>query len=212
MLNYLKKGEVNIQKNTKTHINESIRAKEVRVIDEDGKQAGIMPLYDAVKLAKEKFLDLVEVSEEAKPPVCRIMDFGKFKYEQSKKAQEAKKKQVVIHLKEIKFRPNTDEHDYQFKLKNTLSFLKEGNKVKLTVTFKGRELAHTELGIKVILRAIEDIKEFGVPEFPIKPDVKRTFSTVVVPVKAKKTGDRDNKKEKAGENAGIKEQASEKYK
>ena len=151
-----------------------------------------MPLYEAVKLAKEKLLDLVEVSEEAVPPVCRIMDFGKFKYEQNKKAQEAKKKQVVIHLKEVKFRPNTDEHDYNFKLKNAISFLKDGNKVKLTVTFKGRELAHTELGIKVILRVIEDLKEFGVPEFPIKPDVKRTFSTVIVPVKtAKKTAEKD---------------------
>jgi translation initiation factor IF-3 len=152
-----------------------------------------MPLYEAIKLAKEKLLDLVEVSEEAVPPVCRIMDFGKFKYEQNKKAQEAKKKQVVIHLKEVKFRPNTDEHDYNFKLKNAISFLKDGNKVKLTVTFKGRELAHTELGIKVILRVIEDLKEFGVPEFPIKPDVKRTFSTVIVPVKtaAKKTAEKD---------------------
>ncbi|MGC8553984.1 MAG: translation initiation factor IF-3 [Candidatus Acidulodesulfobacterium sp.] len=181
-----------MQKNNRTYINESIRAKEVRVIDENGKQSGIMPLYEAIKLAKEKLLDLVEVSEEAVPPVCRIMDFGKFKYEQNKKAQEAKKKQVVIHLKEVKFRPNTDEHDYNFKLKNAISFLKDGNKVKLTVTFKGRELAHTELGIKVILRVIEDLKEFGVPEFPIKPDVKRTFSTVIVPVKtAKKTAEKD---------------------
>ncbi len=151
-----------------------------------------MPLYEAVKLAKEKLLDLVEVSETAVPPVCRIMDYGKFKYEQNKKAQEAKKKQVVIHLKEVKFRPNTDEHDYNFKLKNAVSFLKDGNKVKLTVTFKGRELAHTELGIKVILKAIEDLKEFGVPEFPIKPDVKRTFSTIIVPVKSvKKTAEKD---------------------
>ncbi|MHB8232319.1 MAG: translation initiation factor IF-3 [bacterium] len=180
------KGEISIQKNNKTYLNESIRAKEVRVIDDEGKQVGIMPLYDAINLAKEKFLDLVEVSEEAHPPVCRIMDFGKFKYEQNKKAQEAKKKQVIIHIKEVKFRPNTDDHDYQFKLKNAISFLKEGNKVKLTVTFKGRELAHTELGIKVILRVIEDIKEYGVPEFPIKPDVKRTFSTILVPVKSKK--------------------------
>ncbi len=154
-----------------------------------------MPLYDAVKLAKDKFLDLVEVSQDANPPVCRIMDFGKFKYEQNKKAQEAKKKQVQIHLKEVKFRPNTDDHDYNFKLKNAISFLKEGNKVKLTVTFKGRELAHTELGIKVILRVIEDVKEFGVPEFPIKPDVKRTFSTVIVPLKAKKYIDASAAKE-----------------
>lgn len=143
-------------------------------------------MFEAVKLAKEKSLDLVEMSKDAVPPVCRIMDFGKFRYEQSKRLQEAKKKQVVIHIKEVKFRPNTDDHDYNFKLKNIISFLKEGNKVKLTVTFKGRELVHTDLGIKVILKAIEDIKEFGIPEFPIKPDVKRTFSTIIVPIKAKK--------------------------
>jgi translation initiation factor IF-3 len=145
-----------------------------------------MPLFAAIKLAKEKSLDLVEMSKDAVPPVCRIMDYGKFRYEQSKKLQEARKKQVVVHIKEVKFRPNTDEHDYRFKLKNIINFLKEGNKVKLAVTFKGRELVHTDLGIKVILRVIEDIKEFGIPEFPIKPDVKRTFSTVIVPVKAKK--------------------------
>lgn len=145
-----------------------------------------MPLSSAISLAKEKFLDLVEVSKDANPPVCRIMDYGKYRYEQSKKLQEAKKKQALIHLKEIKFRPNTDEHDYQFKLKNVISFLKEGNKVKLTVTFKGRELAHTSLGLKIILRVVEDVKEFGVPESPIKPDVRRTYSTIVVPVKQKK--------------------------
>ncbi len=182
----MNKGEIRIQKNTKTDINEGIRAKEVRVIDEEGRQVGIMSLFAAIKLAKEKSLDLVEMSKDAAPPVCRIMDYGKFRYEQNKKLQEAKKKQVVIHIKEVKFRPNTDEHDYRFKLKNIINFLKEGNKVKLAVTFKGRELVHTDLGIKVILRVIEDIKEFGIPEFPIKPDVKRTFSTVIVPVKAKK--------------------------
>lgn len=183
-------------------MNESIRAKEVRVIDEEGKQVGIMPLHDAINLAKGKSLDLVEVSKEANPSVCKIMDFGKFKYEQSKKAQDAKKKQVVIHIKEVKFRPNTDEHDYNFKLKNVVSFLKEGNKVKLTVMFKGRELAHTELGIKIILRVIEDIKEYGVPEYPIKRDVKRTFSTILVPVKSKKTAEpkmKAKEKEKSSE-------------
>ncbi len=167
-------------------MNDGIRAKEVRVIDDEGKQAGIMPLYDALELAKDRALDLVEVSKEANPPVCKIMDYGKFKYEQNKKAQEAKKKQVLIRVKEVKFRPNTDSHDYGFKLKNAISFLKEGNKVKLTVTFKGRELAHTQLGINVILRVIEDIKEFGIPEFPIKPDVRRTFSTIIVPIKVQK--------------------------
>jgi translation initiation factor IF-3 len=113
------------------------------------------------------------------------MDYGKFRYEQNKKLQEAKKNQVVIHTKEVKFRPNTDEHDYNFKLKNIIAFLKDGNKVKLTIAFKGREIVHTDLGIKVILRVIEDIKEYGTPESPIKPDVKKTFSTVIAPIKTK---------------------------
>ncbi len=126
------------------------------------------------------------MSKDATPPVCRMMDYGKFRYEQNKKLQEAKKKQVIIRVKEVKFRPNTDKHDYGFKLKNIINFLKEGNKVKLVVTFKGRELVHMDLGIKIILRVIEDVKEFGIPEFPIKPDVKKTFSTVIIPVKAKK--------------------------
>ncbi len=142
-----------------------------------------MNLADAIKLAKEKSLDLVEVSKNATPPVCRIMDYGKFKYEQNKKDQLAKKKQVIIHTKEIKFRPNTDDHDYNFKLKNIISFLKEGNKVKLTISFKGREIIHTELGVKVLQRVIEDIKDVGVPESSIKPDAKKTFSAIVIPVK-----------------------------
>ncbi len=142
-----------------------------------------MPLPAAIRLARESSLDLVEVSKEANPPVCRIMDYGKYRYEQSKKLQESRKKQVLIHIKEVKFRPNTDGHDYNFKLKNIISFLKEGNKVKLTVTFRGRELVHTDLGLKIILRAIEDVKEFGVPESPIKPDVRKTYSTIVAPVK-----------------------------
>jgi translation initiation factor IF-3 len=111
------------------------------------------------------------------------MDYGKFKYEQNKKDQLAKKKQVIIHTKEIKFRPNTDEHDYNFKLKNIISFLKEGNKVKLTIAFKGREIIHTDLGVKVLQRVVEDIKDIGSPEAPIKPDAKRTFSTIVAPLK-----------------------------
>jgi translation initiation factor IF-3 len=111
------------------------------------------------------------------------MDYGKFKYEQNKKDQIAKKKQVIIHTKEIKFRPNTDDHDYNFKLKNIISFLKEGNKVKLTISFKGREIIHTDLGVKVLQRVIEDIKDIGVPESPIKPDARKTFSTIVIPVK-----------------------------
>ncbi|MCL4542371.1 MAG: translation initiation factor IF-3 [Deltaproteobacteria bacterium] len=155
-------------------------------MDEEGKQIGIIPLFAAIKLAREKSLDLVEMSKDATPPVCRMMDYGKFRYEQNKKLQEAKKKQVIIRVKEVKFRPNTDKHDYGFKLKNIINFLKEGNKVKLVVTFKGRELVHMDLGIKIILRVIEDVKEFGIPEFPIKPDVKKTFSTVIIPVKAKK--------------------------
>jgi len=121
-----------------TNINESIRASEVRVIDDEGNQLGVMDLSSALQAAVAQGLDLVEVSPTAKPPVCRIMDFGKYKYQQSKRAAEAKKKQVRVELKEVKLRPKTDEHDYQFKMKNAMRFLGEGNKVKVTIMFRGR--------------------------------------------------------------------------
>ena len=142
-------------------INREIRAREVRVIDPDGKQLGILPLYEALRTATTLELDLVEVSPKSEPPVCRIMDYGKFKYQQRKKDQEAKKKQVVIHLKEVKMRPKTEEHDFQFKVRNMERFLKEGNKIKVTMVFRGREMAHTDIGKNLLIRVVNEIKEWG---------------------------------------------------
>src|SRR4030066_788080 len=137
-------------------INREIRAKEVRVIDPEGKQLGVLPMSEALRLAVNYELDLVEVSSKSEPPVCRIMDYGKFKYQQSKKAHDAKKKQDVVHLKEVKLRPKTEEHDFQFKLKHIERFLKEGNKTKATIVFRGRELAHLDFGRKLLGRITEE--------------------------------------------------------
>jgi len=134
---------------------------EVRVIGADGDQVGILPTLEAIGLAEESDLDLVEVSPMAQPPVCRIMDYGKYKFEQSKKAQEARKKQVRVQVKEVKFRPGTDEGDYQVKLRNLVRFLEEGNKTKVTLRFRGREMAHRDLGLKLLKRVEADLSEFG---------------------------------------------------
>ena len=142
-------------------INREIRAREVRVIDPEGKQLGILPLGEALRAAANFELDLVEVSPKSEPPVCRIMDYGKFKYQQSKKAHDARKKQTVVHLKEVKMRPKTEEHDFQFKVRHIERFLKEGNKTKVTVVFRGRELAHPDLGRNMMNRLTEEAKEWG---------------------------------------------------
>ena len=142
-------------------INREIRAKEVRVIDPEGRQLGILPLGEALRLSANFELDLVEVSSKSDPPVCRIMDYGKFKYQQSKKAHDAKKKQAVVHIKEVKMRPKTEEHDFQFKVRHIERFLKEGDKIKVTVVFRGREIAHPDLGKNMLIRIQESIKEWG---------------------------------------------------
>ena len=125
---------------------------------------GIVPLEEALARAAEEKLDLVEVAPKASPPVCRIMDYGKYKYMQAKKLQEAKKKQTTIQVKEVKIRPKTEEHDYQFKLRHIKRFLSEKNKAKVTIMFRGREIAHSELGMKVLERIIADIEEEGIVE------------------------------------------------
>ncbi len=137
-------------------INKNIRVREVRLIDDEGDQKGIIPTEEALKLAGEAGLDLVEVSPNANPPVCKLLDYGKFKFEQEKKIKESKKKQKSVRLKEIRMQPKIDKHDLQFKTKHIDEFLKEGNKVKVTVRFRGRELAHKELG-KVVLDRILDL-------------------------------------------------------
>jgi len=144
--------------------NEEIDAQEVRVIDAEGEQAGVMPLIDAIELAKNVGLDLVEVSPNAEPPVCRIMDFGKYLFEQNKKAQTSKRKQKQVHVKEIKFRPGTDEGDYQVKLRKLVQFLENGDKTKVTLRFRGREMAHQELGANLLARVRGDLEEYAIVE------------------------------------------------
>jgi translation initiation factor IF-3 len=136
----------------------------VRLIDSEGKQVGIVNLQDALTAARENELDLVEIAPNVKPPVCKIMDFGKYQYEQTKKAKLAKKKQHTVTIKEMRFRPKTEDHDYRFKMKHVLEFLKEGNKVKIYVQFKGRELAHKELGAALLDKITKDLAEIAEPE------------------------------------------------
>lgn len=154
--------------------------REVRVIADDGAQLGILPIFEAVKAAEERGLDLVEVAPLAEPPVCKIMDFGKYKYEQAKKAHESKKNQKIIQLKEVKMRPGTDVHDYNFKLNNAKRFLEEGNKVKVTVVFRGREMAHTDLGSALLNKVVADIQEAGNIEQMPKQE-GRALSMVIAP-------------------------------
>ena len=161
-------------------VNDRIRIPTVRVIGPDGEQIGILPIRDALTYAQERSLDLVEVSPTAKPPVCRVMDFGKFKYEQNKKAQKAKKKQHITHLKEVKLRPKIEEHDYNFKVNHGKNFLEEHDKVKFTVTFRGRELAHPEAGMRLLERVIKDLDGIGVVEIPIRME-GRSMVLLMVP-------------------------------
>lgn len=149
---------------TRTRINHEIRAREIRVIDEEGNQLGIMSPAEAWPLARERGLDLVEVAPTASPPVCRIMDYGKYRYEQSKKAQEAKKHQKTIQIKEVKFRPKIDDHDYEFKKNHAVRFLKAQNKVKATVMFRGREVTHPEIGEQILKRLRQDLGELAAVE------------------------------------------------
>ena len=142
-------------------INERIRVPQVRVIGEENEQLGVMDIRDAIRAAREKGLDLVEVAATADPPVCRIIDFGKFQYEAKKKANEAKKKQVTITVKEVKFRPGTDDHDYSYRMKHAREWLEEGDKVKATIWFRGREMTHRELGARILERLEHDLIDVG---------------------------------------------------
>ena len=155
----------------------------MRVIDDEGKQIGILQPFEALKMAREKNLDLVEVSPTAQPPVCRIMDFGKYLYEQDKKERAAKKHQKVITVKEVKFRINVDEHDYEFKKNHVLRFLDDGDKVKATIFFRGREMTHTNLGRQILDRLIKDIGDKGIVEF--RPRMEgNTLHAILAPKKA----------------------------
>jgi translation initiation factor IF-3 len=163
-------------------MNDRIRAREIRVIDADGNQLGIMAPFDAVKRAREQNLDLVEISPNAVPPVCRIMDYGKFLYEQEKKERAAKKNQKQIVLKEVKFSVNVDEHDYVTKRNHVLRFLGEGDKVKASLRFRGREMAHQNLGRDVLDRLVKEVGDKGIVEF--RPRMEgNTMHVILAPPK-----------------------------
>ena len=158
--------------------NERIRALDVQVIGSDGGNLGAMPLNKAIELAKQEDLDLIEISPNANPPVCKIMDMGKYKYDLQKKANQAKKKQKIVSLKEIKLRPGTETHDYEFKVKNAKKFIAKGDKVKFTIRFKGRELQHSHLGNELMTKIKEDMKDIGKVELHPKFDGKQMIMVI----------------------------------
>ncbi|HES76170.1 MAG TPA: translation initiation factor IF-3 [bacterium] len=147
------------KKDDEPRLNTEITARELRLIDAEGNQVGVVSRYDALRMAEEAELDLVEISPQAVPPVCKIMNYGKFRYQQQKKANEAKKNQKVIEVKEVKFRPGTEEADYQVKLRNVIRFLEDGDKVKITLRFRGREMAHQNIGMLVYDRIEKELGE-----------------------------------------------------
>lgn len=172
------------------NVNEAIRAREVRAVFPDGVVA-IMPTEEAIQRAKDMGLDLILVSPTAEPPVAKAMDYGQWQYETKKKQQDAKKKQHVIQVKELKFRPNTDDHDYDFKKNHAVRFLKEGNRVKAVVQFRGREIAHTDLGQKLLLRFAEDLQDYG--QIEGQPRLEgRNAHIIISPIKQ---SGKDKKKE-----------------
>lgn len=176
----LLKEERSIATTKEIRVNDRIRIPSVRVIGPDGEQVGILGIREALAYAQERNLDLVEVSPTSKPPVCRVMDFGKYKYEQNKKAQKARKKQHVTHLKEVKLRPKIEDHDYNFKVEHGRQFLLEHDKVKFTVMFRGREMAHPEAGLRLLQRVIKDLEEAGQVEIPARME-GRSMTLLMVP-------------------------------
>ncbi len=172
--------------------NDRIRAREIRVIDDEGAQIGILPPFEALKMARAKNLDLVEISPTANPPVCRIMDFGKFLYQQEKKEREAKKHQKTIVVKEVKFRINVDDHDYITKKNHVLRFLDEGDKVKATIFFRGREMTRTGLGREILERLIKDIGDQGIVEFRPRQE-GNTLHLILAPNAKTKPGEKPQK-------------------
>lgn len=161
-----------------------IRVPQVRVVDAEGNQMGVMTTREALEAAESSGLDLVEVAATATPPVCRIMDYGRFKYQTSKKAKDAKKKQSIIHIKEVKLRGKTEEHDFQFKVRNARRFLEDGDKVKISIVFRGREITHTELGMSMLKRVQEELKDVATIESPPRLE-GRSMSMLVSPSQAK---------------------------
>jgi len=166
-------------------INEAIKAPEVRLVDQNGGQVGVVAIEKALAMAKEAELDLVAVAPDSKPPVCRIMNYGKTLFDKKKQLQASKKKQKKVQVKEIKLRPGTEEGDYQVKLRNLIRFLNDGDKTKVSMRFKGREIAHHDLGMKVMLRLQEDLSEYG--DIELAPKFEgRQMIMVLAPKKGKK--------------------------
>ena len=163
-------------------VNFQIKISPVRIIDEEGEQLGIMEIDEARTIAEERGLDLVEVAPNARPPVCKIMDYGRYKYEQAKKEKQAKKKQHQITVKEMKFRPKIDDHDYEYKVAHVREFLEKGDKVKLTIMFRGREMMHQEFGEAILDRIVEELKDISVVEQEAKTD-GRNMTMVLTPAR-----------------------------
>ena len=171
--------ENRISKKKETRLNEQITAPQVRLIGADGEQLGVVPTTTALQKAEEAGEDLVEVSPNSDPPVCRIIDFGKLQYETSKRQQAARKKQKQIQVKEVKFRPGTENNDYQVKLRNLVRFLENGDKAKVTLRFRGREMAHQELGLELLQRVERDLADFAVVEQQPKPEGRQIVMVLV---------------------------------
>jgi translation initiation factor IF-3 len=181
-------------------INERIRAPQVRLVGADGAQVGIVSIQEALQRAQASDLDLVEVAPQANPPVCRVMDYGKYKYERAMRQKEARKKQARIEVKEIKFRPKIDRHDYETKKGHVIRFLNAGNRVKVTIMFRGREMAHTELGQRILDRLIEDLDGLATVEQPSKLDGR---NMVMVLAPTRKPAARERPADRARDREGV---------
>lgn len=179
------RGPVPNQNKEEHRLNERIRVPQVRLIDEKGVQVGVVPTFEALQMARERGLDLMEVSPSAQPPVCKICDYGKFKYEKKKKDQSAKKKQTVIKVKEIQLRPQTEEHDLDYKFKNVRQFLEDGDKAKITIMFRGREITYVDQGFRIMKQLAELVKDVGNVEAPPKIEGKKLIM-ILAPGASKK--------------------------
>jgi translation initiation factor IF-3 len=189
-----------IAKGEKTvRVNDRIRVPQVRLVDEEGAMVGITSTREALDIAKERGFDLVEVSPNARPPVCRIMDYGKYKYEQSKKAKKAKKKQHVMHVKEVKLRPKIEPHDYAFKMNHARRFLEHANRVKFSLLFRGREVTHPDIGLRILNKVAEELSDIATVEAPPKKE-RMSMIMVLCPRQPVKKGP-DKKPDEKPENA-----------
>jgi translation initiation factor IF-3 len=180
------RGNLPQQNKDEHRINERIRVPQVRLIDEKGAQVGIVSTQEALQMARDRGLDLMEISPTAQPPVCKIADYGKFKYEKKKKEQVAKKKQTVIKVKEIQLRPQTEEHDLDYKFRNVRQFLEDGDKAKITIMFRGREITYVDQGFKMMRQLMELIKDVGIVEAPPKLEGKKLIMIIAPAPNAKK--------------------------